>query len=208
MKWGVRRYQNKDGSLTAAGKKRIRTDLKENEVATKYKTRRDSDRKYVDLIEDTYEGKPEDYSLTKKERRKLDKAKFDFEQKNDDYYNTLKKITNNFVNKYGNKKISEVNEQYEKGRQAIDRLLEASKKDHEIWNDNIDTVRRQTAYEDLKYLQDLRYEKDIHKELDKLYKKEYGESVNTSRYGQNSTKRMEKRLEKRIKQNKKRGYYQ
>ena len=24
MKWGVRRYQNKDGSLTAAGKKRYR----------------------------------------------------------------------------------------------------------------------------------------------------------------------------------------
>lgn len=27
MKWGVRRYQNKDGSLTSAGKKRIKNDL-------------------------------------------------------------------------------------------------------------------------------------------------------------------------------------
>lgn len=26
MKWGVRRYQNKDGTLTAAGRKRVRTD--------------------------------------------------------------------------------------------------------------------------------------------------------------------------------------
>lgn len=26
MRWGVRRYQNKDGSLTAAGKKRLRTE--------------------------------------------------------------------------------------------------------------------------------------------------------------------------------------
>jgi hypothetical protein len=31
MKWGVRRYQNKDGSLTAAGKKRLADDDDSNE---------------------------------------------------------------------------------------------------------------------------------------------------------------------------------
>lgn len=31
MKWGVRRYQNKDGSLTAAGKKRQERDNKHSE---------------------------------------------------------------------------------------------------------------------------------------------------------------------------------
>lgn len=30
MKWGVRRYQNKDGSLTSAGKKRYERDIAEN----------------------------------------------------------------------------------------------------------------------------------------------------------------------------------
>lgn len=30
MRWGVRRYQNKSGSLTAAGRKRYGTDLKKN----------------------------------------------------------------------------------------------------------------------------------------------------------------------------------
>ena len=30
MKWGVRRYQNSDGSLTAAGKKRYERDAREN----------------------------------------------------------------------------------------------------------------------------------------------------------------------------------
>ena len=30
MKWGVRRYQNKDGSLTSAGQKRYNRDQKEN----------------------------------------------------------------------------------------------------------------------------------------------------------------------------------
>ncbi len=30
MKWGVRRYQNKDGSLTNAGKNRYDRDVREN----------------------------------------------------------------------------------------------------------------------------------------------------------------------------------
>lgn len=42
MKWGVRRYQNKDGSLTPAGKKRVRkveklANKKENKLAEKAK---------------------------------------------------------------------------------------------------------------------------------------------------------------------------
>ena len=31
MKWGVRRYQNEDGSLTEAGKKRYARDAREKE---------------------------------------------------------------------------------------------------------------------------------------------------------------------------------
>lgn len=37
MKWGVRRYQNKDGSLTAAGQKRYDHDLSENSKKKKDK---------------------------------------------------------------------------------------------------------------------------------------------------------------------------
>lgn len=33
MKWGVRRYQNKDGSLTSAGKKRISKEYKKASIA-------------------------------------------------------------------------------------------------------------------------------------------------------------------------------
>lgn len=42
MKWGVRRYQNKDGSLTSAGKKRrarLEADLKEREKSIKRRER-------------------------------------------------------------------------------------------------------------------------------------------------------------------------
>lgn len=35
MKWGIRRYQNKDGTLTAAGKKRYDRDVRENNAKKK-----------------------------------------------------------------------------------------------------------------------------------------------------------------------------
>lgn len=35
MKWGVRRYQNKDGTLTPAGKKRLDRDIRENNAKKK-----------------------------------------------------------------------------------------------------------------------------------------------------------------------------
>ena len=47
MKWGVRRYQNKDGSLTPAGKKQIRKRLGSPSVA-----RRFSSGNYVKTIHD------------------------------------------------------------------------------------------------------------------------------------------------------------
>ena len=36
MKWGVRRYQNKDGSLTAAGKKRVKSNNSQAEPHADY----------------------------------------------------------------------------------------------------------------------------------------------------------------------------
>ena len=35
MKWGVRRYQNKDGTLTPAGEKRYQRDVRENDARKK-----------------------------------------------------------------------------------------------------------------------------------------------------------------------------
>ena len=45
QKWGVRRYQNKDGSLTAAGKSRLNSE-------SKYKTDEESDRALMSRIKD------------------------------------------------------------------------------------------------------------------------------------------------------------
>lgn len=45
MHWGIRRYQNKDGSLTAEGIKRYRTDLKFQKKYDKYRAKQDAKEK-------------------------------------------------------------------------------------------------------------------------------------------------------------------
>ena len=51
MKWGVRRYQNKDGSLTAEGKKRAR-DMTDDELTSKVR-RMNLEKSYNRLSKDT-----------------------------------------------------------------------------------------------------------------------------------------------------------
>lgn len=71
MKWGVRRYQNSDGSLTAAGQKRYARDAREKEfnkydssTKTYYKTSKKNGRS--DLEADPKRYAKEDLSRTKK----------------------------------------------------------------------------------------------------------------------------------------------
>lgn len=55
MKWGVRRYQNKDGSLTPAGKKRKRSAMEEartlsDEELRSRINRMNAEKQYVNLV--------------------------------------------------------------------------------------------------------------------------------------------------------------
>ena len=59
MKWGVRRYQNKDGTLTAAGKKRRKSeDLSSmsNEELRKKVNRMNNEQRYIDLTKSSSSG--------------------------------------------------------------------------------------------------------------------------------------------------------
>lgn len=51
MKWGVRRYQNKDGSLTAAGKKRLKTETDKVKAKERVLKRKQATRAKIDDIE-------------------------------------------------------------------------------------------------------------------------------------------------------------
>lgn len=64
MKWGVRRYQNKDGSLTSAGKKRYGS-VETFESHQRYK---DAKKQYNKSFNAYYNKKHQRYSLSKKKR--------------------------------------------------------------------------------------------------------------------------------------------
>lgn len=207
MKWGVRRYQRKDGSLTRAGKKEIRKQLKNADISKKYKTMRDAQREHDNHIEKIYWNRPEDYRATKEENRKLDRTLKKSIKKADEYYKTVDKVVNDFLKTYGNKHVTEIREQSERGRKEINRLLQESKNDPSVWDSNIETVRRANAYETEKRLNNAKIKRSVHDAIDKLYKEEYGEKINSSRHTKRSDKRYEKHLERRVKTNRRNGLY-
>lgn len=75
MKWGVRRYQNKDGSLTPAGIKRYNREvqklkdreasIKAKEKAKKYQDKLDKKKSELDEREAALKGKPASKSTSK-----------------------------------------------------------------------------------------------------------------------------------------------
>jgi hypothetical protein len=68
MHWGIRRYQNKDGSLTAAGRKRYsnETDLSDDDTKIPERNKKyveDSNKKANDLAAETYKNLNEDEAI-------------------------------------------------------------------------------------------------------------------------------------------------
>ena len=192
MKWGVRRYQNKDGSLTLAGKKRLRKNIETNKIPEKYKAYRKANKKYYDNSDEP--------DTQNKLLSDLVKTKHTYDM-------SVYKITNDFINNYGNKRVTEVRELTAKGEEEVKRLLKDSEKDMTIWDKNVNMVRRANAYETEKNFNDLKLNNDITKEIDRAYNKKYGESITTSETNKESKNRYERYLKEQMKKNKKNGYY-
>lgn len=80
QKWGVRRYQNPDGTLTAAGRKRYGTA----EVYEKATTYENAKKAYDKSFDDYYSKRNQAYSFNKEKRRanteRLNKAHTDAEE--------------------------------------------------------------------------------------------------------------------------------
>ena len=82
MKWGVRRYQNKDGSLTPAGKKRLAKDLKSDYDANRkrfsgqpFRTSEEYKKKLSDAV---------DKHITDADKKRIKVAKDKWESAEDD----------------------------------------------------------------------------------------------------------------------------
>ena len=120
MHWGIRRYQNEDGTLTAAGKKRYRTD----EDLNKYgKTRKE----VIDKLNKGSEKAAKKYdeyfdkSMYKKEQDAYERHKLlddaDFEYKESDFDNYKKRA----------KEVGLYDEENDKDYQISKRLSDASR---------------------------------------------------------------------------------
>lgn len=189
IRYGVGRYQKEDGSLTRVGKKAIRKDIEKMKIPEKYKAYKKANEKYYDNPD--------------KENELLS----DVVKTKHAYDMSVYKMTNDFLNKYGNKRVSEVRELTAKGQEEVRRLLKDYEKDKSVWDENISVVRRANAYENEKKLDDLRLNKAITKEIDRAYNKAYGERITTSETTKESKDEYERYLKDQMKKNKKNGYY-
>jgi hypothetical protein len=105
MKWGVRRYQNSDGSLTDAGKKRYAKDTKDvydqMSKTEKLKRRRDAKKEKLDKELNYYNPSKRKIYDANQAYKKADKA----------YQRSLKrgqKLFNEFDKKYGDYRANEL----------------------------------------------------------------------------------------------------
>ena len=100
MKWGVRRYQNEDGTLTAAGKRRVKRALRKRDKALEY-----------DIPKKTYKKRSKKYT---KYARKLTDAETE---------ELIRKVSNDNKLRDGDERRASIRQ----GKSAVDGILTALK---------------------------------------------------------------------------------
>ena len=122
MKWGVRRYQNKDGSLTPAGKKRI---SKQYERISK-KVSKEASNSYRQRYIDSYNKAADEMNnggiekFNSEQRKKYGK---DFAER-DDYMDDYGKAFDKIFAKYYNQSLNDFyksNKNYQKATSLVDK---------------------------------------------------------------------------------------
>lgn len=185
MKWGVRRYQNKDGSLTAAGRKRYSTEERIENAKAKYTGRRKAAdanyKKASSEYKDRLSGRSTDSILNdytdddKKLDRAADKWGADRKSAKEKYKKEISSIRKGAVRKYSEAydKMTdaqdendaawrEVKSLYAKlGKNKIERIINAAK------GESAEAKAYSKAYDRWSNRQDV-LDKKWH-ELDQLY---------------------------------------
>ena len=119
MKWGVRRYQNPDGSLTAAGRRRIEKSDRRLVRNARFESRAiDKERNFTERklrkAEKKY-NKIKDSTKDTKHNRKIE-AEYDVAKKLDEkvakkqseQYKKAISLTNEYIKQYGDKKLKDL----------------------------------------------------------------------------------------------------
>lgn len=118
MHWGIRRYQNPDGSLTAAGRKRLEKSERRNVYAKRIESKAvDRERKNSSAMLKSAEKKWNKVKDSKDSKRK-DKIQDRYEfakqfdskvaKKQEESRRRANQLTNEYVKKYGDKKLKDI----------------------------------------------------------------------------------------------------
>ena len=126
MKWGVRRYQNKDGTLTAKGKKRLSKDFKDLTNKAREDLDKNSTKRYVDAYnkaaDDMNNGLIDKYNADY-DKKLGSKAKGHDYENDKDYNDGYEKLfSDRFVKYYNTALLNEItsNKNYRKAQELCD----------------------------------------------------------------------------------------
>lgn len=127
MKWGVRRYQTKDGTLTDAGKKRLSKEYKKYSVKTTEDLAKSHNERYANAYnkaaDDMNNGLIDKYNSDYK--RKLGSKAKNHDYFNDDEYNSgyEKLFEKQFTKHYNQATAQEMknNKNYQKAKELCDK---------------------------------------------------------------------------------------
>lgn len=185
QKWGIRRYQNEDGSLTPLGQKRYRR-YKEIEESGKFGEFYERHKSEANEIEKQYHAKMEPYekkfndAIADIEKRQQDRARrYDEEAKkiqkkhlsNDKYREEIRELGKRFTKEgwADSEKYDELYDQYEKETRKI--AMERSKQLQEIH------AKAVSEYKDYVVSQissdDIQTGKELIELFDKMYYEEW-----------------------------------
>ena len=131
MKWGVRRYQNEDGSLTEAGKKHLQKEFYKKLKDTGKKTMNQDFKSRINasinlLPKDRVKKLIEIGKRNEKELRRMTKGRItedrDYEKAFAGYYKEKARLVNDLLGKYGSRKI--IGPEYrESASRVVDRII-------------------------------------------------------------------------------------
>lgn len=106
QKWGIRRYQNEDGTLTEAGKKRYKNELKR--LSNMHRNEQSELNKVVKMEKKAYKAKYSRFGSAKKAYKTEKKAHAE-RIKYDKYVAKGKKYASKIEKKYSSIKIADLN---------------------------------------------------------------------------------------------------
>lgn len=162
MHWGVRRYQNPDGSLTEAGKKRYGSS-KAYDAHREYKSAKQQAHKSYDTVYDLARNHPIATNFTKKGQEKYSNA-FDKWKEDEVKSDAAKAKYKDELSKAKTKAVREYQKQYDKASRledVSDRLYEEAQEQYKALGKNI--VERFMA----SYKNETAEAKDYNKKYDK-----------------------------------------